>query len=513
MKKLFLSLTLSFSAAMIFAQTPNAFNYQAVARNSSGAAIATTAIAVRLTIHDGTSGGTIDYQERQTATTNAFGLFTCLIGTGTALSGTFATINWGGSAKYLQVEFDPAGGTSYIDMGTTQLITVPYAKVADVALNTAWGVNTYGTYALDSNGYVGIGTSTPTNLLTLYSANSYAAIQFTSSTTGQTAGSGFYVGTNTGAGDAAVWNFENQPIFFGTNSTERMRITEAGNVGIGTDSPDGQLTVINNGSGLSAPSIHSSNANAAGIGIYITNNSTDATAVFTNATGNAGNPAIMAKFFDGGGADLVRIDNYGGLHSGRIILFGDNSSGSNGGYIYGFDNGVALGDIVSGVYSSLVVAYTPTVNAPTFVPEGNNTVSLGDAYFRWSAVYSANGTIQTSDERLKENIKPITYGLNTLMSLNPVSYQWKDKNVRIGEGTNLGFLAQDIEKVLPEVVVHSQMSQEEHDNIKKDRGIDVKNTDTYGVKYSEMIPVLVKAIQEQQAEIEALKLQVSKSQK
>ena len=77
----------------------------------------------------------------------------------------------------------------------------------------------------------------------------------------------------------------------------------------------------------------------------------------------------------------------------------------------------------------------------------------------------------------------------------------------------MGFLAQDLEKVLPDVVVHETISQQEIDNAKKQKGIDITNADTYGVKYSEIIPVLVKAIQEQQAEIENLKAEIKASQK
>jgi len=127
---------LSFAAASLFAvstwaQAPQSFNYQAVVRNNTGAVVANQAVSVRLTVHDGSSSGTTVYQETKSLTTNQFGLVTHAVGTGTQVgSGTFAGINWGSGSKWLQVEVDASGGSSYTDMGTSQLLSVPYALYA-----------------------------------------------------------------------------------------------------------------------------------------------------------------------------------------------------------------------------------------------------------------------------------------------------------------------------------------------------------------------------------------------
>ena len=118
------------------AQAPQGIPYQAVARNSSGVIIASTAISVRFTIHDSIATGTTVYRETFNPTTTAQGLFSVNVGMGTAVSGTFSGINWGHNSKFMQVEMDPAGGTSYIDMGTQQMMSVPYALYAGNA-NTA----------------------------------------------------------------------------------------------------------------------------------------------------------------------------------------------------------------------------------------------------------------------------------------------------------------------------------------------------------------------------------------
>lgn len=111
-------------------QAPLKFNYQAVARDSGGNLIAGQSVGVRISIHDSLPAGTIVYQENHTATTNIYGLFTLEIGGGNPLTGTMADVNWTVADKFLQIELDPSGGSSYTDMGTTQLLSVPYAMYA-----------------------------------------------------------------------------------------------------------------------------------------------------------------------------------------------------------------------------------------------------------------------------------------------------------------------------------------------------------------------------------------------
>lgn len=113
------------------AQIPQSFNYQAVARNVTGNIIANQFISVELSIRDGSSTATIAYQEIDTATTNQFGLFTVAMGAGRVQVGTSLTaINWASGNKYLQVGYDPTGGNNFLNMGTTQLLSVPYALYA-----------------------------------------------------------------------------------------------------------------------------------------------------------------------------------------------------------------------------------------------------------------------------------------------------------------------------------------------------------------------------------------------
>jgi len=121
------------------AQAPQGIPYQAAARNSSGAILASTPISVRFSIRDSIATGAIKYRETHSVTTTEQGMFSVNIGQGTPVSGTFATINWGTNAKYMQVEIDPAGGSSYIDMGTQQMMSVPYSIYSNNGLPAGVG--------------------------------------------------------------------------------------------------------------------------------------------------------------------------------------------------------------------------------------------------------------------------------------------------------------------------------------------------------------------------------------
>jgi hypothetical protein len=132
MKKSFLltALCMLMTFSVLFAQSPLKFNYQGIARDASGNAIASQNIGLKISIIDGTMAGPVVYAETFTPTTNAYGLFVVAIGTGAVVSGSMASINWGVGGKFIKIEMDPAGGVSYTNLGTTELLSVPYALYA-----------------------------------------------------------------------------------------------------------------------------------------------------------------------------------------------------------------------------------------------------------------------------------------------------------------------------------------------------------------------------------------------
>ncbi len=137
MKKSLLLLFSVFLTVVVLGQAPGLINYQGVARNVVGSAIPNQNIKLRLSVRNGSPTGTVLYQETRTLKTNYFGMFTVAIGGPGAsnVQGTITGINWStGGAKYLQVEMDPTGGNNLVDMGTGQLLSVPYAMFAGSAL-------------------------------------------------------------------------------------------------------------------------------------------------------------------------------------------------------------------------------------------------------------------------------------------------------------------------------------------------------------------------------------------
>jgi hypothetical protein len=129
--KLAFALFFVLSASFAFAQVPQKMSYQAVIRNSSNVLVSNTSVGMRISVLQGSSSGTPVYVETQSGTTNANGLVSFEIGGGTLVSGSFATINWGtGGPYYIKTETDPAGGTNYTILGTTQFLSVPYALFA-----------------------------------------------------------------------------------------------------------------------------------------------------------------------------------------------------------------------------------------------------------------------------------------------------------------------------------------------------------------------------------------------
>ena len=129
-KAVILTILFCIFSSIGYAQPPQGIPYQAIARNSAGNIIVSQPIRVRFSIHDSIAAGSIVYRETFTPTTNPLGLFNVNVGMGTVVSGTFSAINWGHNSKFMQVEMDPTGGTSYVDMGTTQMMSVPYALYA-----------------------------------------------------------------------------------------------------------------------------------------------------------------------------------------------------------------------------------------------------------------------------------------------------------------------------------------------------------------------------------------------
>ena len=112
-----------------FAQAPNLLNYQGVARNAVGNPLPNQTMTLRVSIRNNSFAGPVVYTETRTVQTNLGGLFAVQLGSAGAISsvGTIAGVNWQVGLKFLQVEVDPKADNHFLDMGTEQLLSVPYA--------------------------------------------------------------------------------------------------------------------------------------------------------------------------------------------------------------------------------------------------------------------------------------------------------------------------------------------------------------------------------------------------
>ncbi|MCD4696361.1 MAG: hypothetical protein K8S16_09000 [Bacteroidales bacterium] len=285
MKKVKLTLAVVLlSIATVFAQSPEAFKYQAVVRDGTGELITNTLVNFRMSIRQGSAGGTIIYQETHNdVLTNQFGLVSLTVGEGTPVIGTFSSINWGNGTKYLETEFDfaPADGKDFVSLGTSQLMSVPYALYAknvengdnlgnhiatqNIRLNNHWLSNdggNEGVYVAD-DGNVGIGLTSPDAKLEVYK-NSYIGGDGNVETYEVVGTLGWYnndanslnqlIGGISMQNTNGWWdgNIEklDAALTFQTmeNSivSEKMRILHNGNVGIGITNPTEKLEVNGN---------------------------------------------------------------------------------------------------------------------------------------------------------------------------------------------------------------------------------------------------------------------------
>jgi hypothetical protein len=291
-----------------FSQTavPSGINYQAIARNASGALISNQAVSVKIGIRVGSVSGTLEWEETHQVSTNQFGLFNLVIGKGTTTGlGTatsFSAVKWASADHFLTTAIDPAGGTAFIVLDTTQLWSVPYAlhtASADhvtkaIRLNELADVDTIGVkkeytlkwdgaiwkpakdngsdtakYAINAGNSVHADTAAyskhqlfPSDTIKFshHSDTAKFAYNATNSVSSATshycdtakyalnAGGTYPYWNLTGnAGTSPTTNFigttDNKDLAIKTNNTERMRITATGKVGIGIAAPVASLQV------------------------------------------------------------------------------------------------------------------------------------------------------------------------------------------------------------------------------------------------------------------------------
>ena len=370
MKNILLPLIIILFVNTNYAQVPNQFNYQAVARNSLGQGIPNANIRTRFTILDGSATGTNVYSEVRQLTTNQLGLFTAAIGGSgaTNVTGNFATIDWSTGKKFIKVEVDPLGGTNFFALGNTEMLSVPYAlyavngKVGPAGPPNVLNVGTVTTGATGTVASATITGTSPTQIINLVlptGANGKISLV---KTTTEPAGANCTVGgtkieagvdnnSNSTLDPAEVTNISyvcngdvnsswkttgntgtTSANFIGTTDSvalsiktkniEAIKVLANGNVGIGDTNPAEKLSI-----------------NADGIGLTQQKNSTSPAVGFFTSAGEAyiqTHNNYPLKFSANNGVAAMRIETNGtvGINGGGLantalnVRRGLNSNGS-----------------------------------------------------------------------------------------------------------------------------------------------------------------------------------------
>ena len=530
-------------SSSIFAQSPDKMSYQAVIRNSSDQLVPNQSVGMQISI---LQNSTPVFVETHNATTNVNGLVSVEIGNGSVVSGTFASINWASGTYFIKTEIDPTGGASYTITGTTQLLSVPYAlhaaeaaTVPDNAITlpkiSAAGASSGEVLSFNGSSVVwdpagditgveagdglvggatagnavlnvgaGTGISVAANAISLnetYTNGLYVnegqtnsistgMIQNTSVTNGKMSGSGAssgqvlsYNGANvvwtTPSSGSSVWSLNGSSAYY-----------NAGLVGIGTTSPSWGLDLV------SATNSHD---------LYIENTYPFVTLNTSSGTGNAG-----IAFQDQGAYDGWIYHN---PNTDAIYISGENTNVAQPNLVVASNGYVGVG--TDAPTQQLHVIGVISVDGLGIESVGLNNMALdGDIIPRmgdaggydlgnnvadehWDDVV-ANTFSTFSDARVKNSVETLNAGLNEIMELRPVKFKY-NHNIDNDDKLRFGLIAQEVEAVLPSIV-----SNEDVDTDPKTGEI-VRTTGEFKtLNYMDLIPVLVKAIQEQQERIEEL---------
>jgi hypothetical protein len=209
-----------------------------------------------------------------------------------------------------------------------------------------------------------------------------------------------------------------------------------------------------------------------------------------------------------------RSKNTGGFNVYGVGVLGQAEGAANWDNTYGVYAEATKGHVNYGAYS-VADAYGGYA-ATGIYAQGLGATTINRAgFFMGDVVVTGACACSPSDEKLKTNIRPFEKGLNVIMALRTKAYDMRVEEFKgrlaLAEGPQVGLIAQDVEKLVPEAVMPVHVPERESktaEGIKKVEAIDYKS-----LNYDVLIPVLINAIQEQQAQIEVLNAKLAENQK
>ena len=314
-----------------------------------------------------------------------------------------------------------------------------------------------------------------------YISNGYASIY--SQDTGEHV---FYTSTSGSATATATLN-------------EKMKITNAGNVGIGV-TPSYVLDVVNS----SSPSLRVRNGALGGTATLLletANNFSGTCQTYVKCIGAVGSGVSELAFGTAGASGDATATERMRITSGGAVVIGGTTAVLTSGNranltlsgtassLLGFSNGTSYTGYIYNDYGANVFQWVSTGNTIQVV-NSSNGVQLTSGATSWSSL---------SDERLKNITGNIENAVDSLMTLRAIKHTWKSDG---NNKENLGLIAQDVEKVFPQVIDKNKLPSKLDDENKNE-------TEYLTVRYTELIPVLVKAIQELKTQNDDLQAQIT----
>ena len=456
-------------STLAYAQVPQTISYQGLLTTSSGTPIADGNYDLTFKLYTVLTGGTPAWTETQSSVPVSKGTFSVVLGNTTPFTGvSFAQQLYLGTTKDSDPEFSPRSA----------LTSAPSSLAP-------WTIN--GSNINYVSGNVGIGTTSPGTRLTVVNADNLPGDILQLYPQNLTHGIGFEY-----RGIRAIGSNGNNPLFIDAQTSGGLLLQtfSTGNVGIGTTNPTaGKLVVQGGNLQINRPELPGQPTFAVGFqpfgsaGVNLQAGGNISTDLYLQAAG--GNVGIGTTS-PGRKLHIVESTNNSGIRLGApgnqmdvVSLF---EGGKNS---LGFYND--LGQTLLRVHNA---------GGETWLAPGGGNVGIGTT--TPAALLHVNGTAgnpggvwsSVSDERLKKNVTTLTGALEKVEQLRPVTFEWKDPSKQANmDGRYMGFIAQEVEKVIPEWVKPS----------------------SDGYKWLEKVGVealLVQAIKEQQKEIEELKAMV-----
>lgn len=555
-----------------FAQAPSKFNYQGAARDAGGMVLANQNITLRISIIDSVATGATLYTETHSATTTAGGLFSLAIGNGTPTAGSMASILWNVNDKYIKIEMDENGGVSYTDLGTAELLSVPFAMYAASGVGNPGPQGAMGpTGAQGATGPVGLqGPIGPQGLTGAVGAQGPIGATGATGSVGAIGAVGpqgaigpqGLVGPQGATGPAGSANINgtvNHLVKFtsATAGVNSLVFDDGTNVGIGTNAPVSTTHIHQSGMASMLKITNGNGGQTISDGGELIQSNDNTYLINKESTGflgighNQAQPMLLMKasqIMMGNVSTPGGLVNIEGLHNDSIdvtntfntsfyntqLLVNSQPNANIGGTR---KTAIAAKSDCSQNWSSAVVGVIDSASVPAdisvvgmFMNYGNSVVEaqgvqgwansltatnvgvLGASATAsgWGGYFLGDlghtGSIyNTSDKKLKKNIEPVAdNAITKIMNLQPKQYQFRTnefKGMNLAEGNHFGFIAQEVEAAFPDLVKERTLSPATTQGM-------VEEVSFKSVNYTELIPILTAAIQEQQKQIEELKKEV-----